>query len=395
MLTRIAPRSRRPAPALIVERGQRLRDHRSAGRAGLGPRSRSRGTTRREWLSSGRTIDYANTIYLTTGHTLYSNRSRPMWTIVEDTVGRHDFLLTPCSPETFTILYKTTGHHPSCFENLVARPRAVRHRARRDPDDAQRLHERRRAAVRRAAHPAAALARGRPPRAARRDGPDRRRHRVFGRAVEQRHASSRSTCGCMRIRMRSPARRDARACRCAQHPHRRSGVAQDAAAVRHAAEDRRARRPRASCTPRARRARAARRATCCAGKTRRPPPRRRPTSATRRRWQRRPTTIARQRPVIASATADRQHRELRREARRARELVVRLPHALRPEVPRGRRAPRHEHVVAASPRARPPRRPCARARGSRTSRGRRSRRSRRARSGARRACRASRRRSCG
>ena len=73
-----------------------------------------------EWLSSGRTIDYANTIYVTTGHILYSNRSRPMWTIVEDTVGRHDFLLTPCSPETFTILYKTTGHHPSCFANLVS-----------------------------------------------------------------------------------------------------------------------------------------------------------------------------------------------------------------------------------------------------------------------------------
>jgi uncharacterized protein YcgI (DUF1989 family) len=73
----------------------------------------------REWLSSGRTIDYANTIYLTTGHTLYSNRSRPMWTVLEDTVGRHDFLLTPCSPETFSIIYKTTGHHPSCFENLA------------------------------------------------------------------------------------------------------------------------------------------------------------------------------------------------------------------------------------------------------------------------------------
>lgn len=72
----------------------------------------------REWLSSGRTIDYANTIYVTTGHVLYSNRSRPMWTIVEDTVGRHDFLLTPCSPETFSIIYGTQGHHPSCFENL-------------------------------------------------------------------------------------------------------------------------------------------------------------------------------------------------------------------------------------------------------------------------------------
>ena len=72
-----------------------------------------------ESLSSGRTIDYANTIYLTTGHTLYSNRSRPMWAIISDDVGRHDFLLTPCSPETFAILYKFNGHHPSCFENIV------------------------------------------------------------------------------------------------------------------------------------------------------------------------------------------------------------------------------------------------------------------------------------
>jgi uncharacterized protein len=72
-----------------------------------------------EWLSSGRTIDYANTIYLTVGHTLYSNRSRPMFTIIEDTVGRHDFLLTPCSPETFKILYDHHDYHPSCFENLA------------------------------------------------------------------------------------------------------------------------------------------------------------------------------------------------------------------------------------------------------------------------------------
>jgi uncharacterized protein len=71
-----------------------------------------------EWLSSGRTIDYANTIYLTTNHVLYSNRSRPMFTITEDEVGRHDFLLTPCSRETFQIIYKDQRYHPSCFENL-------------------------------------------------------------------------------------------------------------------------------------------------------------------------------------------------------------------------------------------------------------------------------------
>lgn len=71
-----------------------------------------------EWLSSGRSIDYADTIYLTTGNLLYSNRSRPMLTIIEDTVGRHDFLLTPCSPETFQIIYDRHDYHPSCFENL-------------------------------------------------------------------------------------------------------------------------------------------------------------------------------------------------------------------------------------------------------------------------------------
>ncbi len=72
-----------------------------------------------ERLSSGRSLDYNNTIFLTTGHVLYSNRSNPMFTILEDTVGKHDFLLTPCSPETFEILYEGhQGYHPSCFENL-------------------------------------------------------------------------------------------------------------------------------------------------------------------------------------------------------------------------------------------------------------------------------------
>lgn len=72
-----------------------------------------------EWLSSGRSIDYANRIYLTKGDLLYSNRSRPMFTIVEDDVGRHDFLLTPCSPQTFQLIYKNTAAHPSCFNNLA------------------------------------------------------------------------------------------------------------------------------------------------------------------------------------------------------------------------------------------------------------------------------------
>ncbi len=70
-------------------------------------------------LSSGRSIDYASRIYLTKGDVLYANDSRHMFTIVDDSVGRHDFLLTPCSQEMFEILYRHRGHHPSCFENLV------------------------------------------------------------------------------------------------------------------------------------------------------------------------------------------------------------------------------------------------------------------------------------
>jgi len=72
---------------------------------------------RNERLSSGRSLDYANKIYLTAGDIIYSNRSRPMFTIVADDVGRHDFLLAPCSRETFQIIYQNTGDHSSCLDN--------------------------------------------------------------------------------------------------------------------------------------------------------------------------------------------------------------------------------------------------------------------------------------
>lgn len=74
----------------------------------------------REAISSGRTFDYASRIYLTKGDPLYSNRSNVMLRIVDDTVGRHDFLLTPCSKEMFHILYGDADPHQGCFGNLAA-----------------------------------------------------------------------------------------------------------------------------------------------------------------------------------------------------------------------------------------------------------------------------------
>jgi uncharacterized protein len=73
----------------------------------------------RDGLSSGRTIDYNETIALTTGHVLHANSGRRLMRIIEDTCGRHDFLVTPCSLQMFQMIAKDTAHHPSCFENLA------------------------------------------------------------------------------------------------------------------------------------------------------------------------------------------------------------------------------------------------------------------------------------
>lgn len=72
----------------------------------------------REKISSGKTLDFEESILISTGNFLWSNRSRKMMQILEDTNGRNDFLLAPCSPETFQIMYKNPNYHPSCFENL-------------------------------------------------------------------------------------------------------------------------------------------------------------------------------------------------------------------------------------------------------------------------------------
>ena len=72
----------------------------------------------REKISSGKTLDFEESILISKGNFLWSNRSRKMMEILEDTNGRNDFLLAPCSPETFKIMYNNPDYHPSCFENL-------------------------------------------------------------------------------------------------------------------------------------------------------------------------------------------------------------------------------------------------------------------------------------
>jgi len=71
-----------------------------------------------QYLSSPRTMDYSNKVYFTTGDLLYSNQSNPMWTILDDTVGKHCFLFAPCDQKMFELTYNVTENHPNCFDNL-------------------------------------------------------------------------------------------------------------------------------------------------------------------------------------------------------------------------------------------------------------------------------------
>ena len=72
------------------------------------------------FLSNGRTIDYTESIRIGgVGQKLWSNRSDVMLTITRDDVGLHDFLLTPCSAEMWTILYPDEAPQPGCLGNLA------------------------------------------------------------------------------------------------------------------------------------------------------------------------------------------------------------------------------------------------------------------------------------
>lgn len=68
------------------------------------------------WVSN--TVRLNATVYLTTGHVLYSECSRPLLRIVEDTCGRHDILAGSCNAEIDKVRYGVDGHR-GCVENFV------------------------------------------------------------------------------------------------------------------------------------------------------------------------------------------------------------------------------------------------------------------------------------
>jgi uncharacterized protein len=114
-ITEIAPRS---GTAFVLQAGSLLRVIDPCGQQVSDLVAFNRDDVR-EAISNGRTFDYEETINLTSGNRLWSNRSRPMLEIVSDSVGRHDFLLTPCSEATFRHFYPSQPVHRGCMGNLV------------------------------------------------------------------------------------------------------------------------------------------------------------------------------------------------------------------------------------------------------------------------------------
>ena len=64
------------------------------------------------------TMKYAGTIYLTTGHGLYSTKAKRLFTVVADTVGGHDTIGGCCSEASNRHRYGVPNT-PNCYDNFL------------------------------------------------------------------------------------------------------------------------------------------------------------------------------------------------------------------------------------------------------------------------------------
>ena len=77
-----------------------------------------------ERYNAADTMKVTGTIFLTSGHALYSDMGRPLFTIVADTCGRHDTIGGCCSAESNRLRYGVEGT-PNCRDNFLRALRRV------------------------------------------------------------------------------------------------------------------------------------------------------------------------------------------------------------------------------------------------------------------------------
>lgn len=71
-----------------------------------------------ESLSTAHTRRSLSRVEFAKGDTLVTNLRRPMLTLIEDTVGKHDILVPPCDPRRYLLDFGITNHR-NCLDNFV------------------------------------------------------------------------------------------------------------------------------------------------------------------------------------------------------------------------------------------------------------------------------------
>jgi uncharacterized protein len=103
--------------AEVVRQGQILRIVDQAGKQGVDFLC-YHAANPEERYHAANTMKKARTILLTTGHVLYSDAARPMFTIVADTCGRHDTIGGCCSAPSNLLMYGVRDV-PGCRETFL------------------------------------------------------------------------------------------------------------------------------------------------------------------------------------------------------------------------------------------------------------------------------------
>jgi urea carboxylase-associated protein 1 len=103
--------------AAVVRRGQRLRIVDLEGRQAVDFLCYNAADPA-ERYNAADTMKVAGTVFLTTGHGLYSDMGRRLFTIAADTCGRHDTIGGCCSAESDRLRYGVEGT-PNCRDNFL------------------------------------------------------------------------------------------------------------------------------------------------------------------------------------------------------------------------------------------------------------------------------------
>jgi len=71
-----------------------------------------------EGLSGVETRRHVLSLYIKIGDCLLSSRGRPMFEVVADTIGVHDYTVPACDPTRYEVDFGVAGHR-NCLENMA------------------------------------------------------------------------------------------------------------------------------------------------------------------------------------------------------------------------------------------------------------------------------------